>query len=437
MLVDDYFTFIHPLIPIPHEPTFRHDLEQRKDRTDRTFLALLAGMIETLVSSFPRRPRQRLNETARAQFPSAKILVDRCHAVFVEARGIGFLDRDLDLHDACASYLAGLSAAYTFDLKRWRLYAGECVMILRTLGFQKPEIRQPNEASMPPVEGYISQQIGRRLFWLCFVGALSVRQLGGTDSDVLMPNAHSEGLPPMAIEVDDVHIFYDGIAQDNQQGVSIMTGFNWNVRIFQAFHYMTAIEMAIGQGVLYDWDRQRHSIRAALRDVKAIMHKIPVELRLQEHTGKYGEWPPRDPSVLRAYPALEKRVVQYEIQKANIYATQLATRSYLVERFWNLYEIHEKIKSSTSAAPKAETSDYYSSPTITFMANGIEDRFQPTQSVTVSDVHSPDAGERDMGIERENIIRDMALLIRSVNQVNMEPNGHSFVSRTPPDTLPN
>ncbi|PIG80257.1 Zn(II)2Cys6 transcription factor [Aspergillus arachidicola] len=42
LLIDDYFTYIHPLIPIPHEPTFRAALDRREDVTNRTFLALAA-----------------------------------------------------------------------------------------------------------------------------------------------------------------------------------------------------------------------------------------------------------------------------------------------------------------------------------------------------------------------------------------------------------
>jgi len=35
-----------------------------------------------------------------------------------------------------------------------------------------------------------------------------------------------------------------------------------------------------------------------------------------------------------------------------------------------------------------------------------------------------------MAVEREDIVRDLAVLLRSINQVNMEPNGLSFVSNT-------
>ena len=38
-----------------------------------------------------------------------------------------------------------------------------------------------------------------------------------------------------------------------------------------------------------------------------------------------------------------------------------------------------------------------------------------------------DAGEQTMAIEREDIVRDLAVLLQSISQVNMEPNGLSFV----------
>ncbi|KAL8817709.1 MAG: hypothetical protein Q9191_008095 [Dirinaria sp. TL-2023a] len=43
-LIQDYFTYLHPLIPVPHEPSFREALSQREDNTNPTFLALLTSM---------------------------------------------------------------------------------------------------------------------------------------------------------------------------------------------------------------------------------------------------------------------------------------------------------------------------------------------------------------------------------------------------------
>lgn len=460
ILINDYFIYIHPLIPIPHEPTFRRQFERREDQTDKSFLALLAGMIECLVTSFPRRVKQVfVSPEARAMFPHASALINRCHFVFTEARGKGFIDREeLNLYDACGSYLAGLSFAYMFDLRRWRLYCGECVMILRTLNYQRFE-EHPSQGSLGERIDHVDQQVGRRLFWLCFVGAMSLRQLGSSDSDIIMPHAHSDALPPMPVEVDDRYITSDAIFGQPQGELSEIVGFNYNIRIYRAFHAITAMEMAVGSDKLFDWDYQRTAIRNALRDVKALTKDVPPELRL-ERRHDLGEWPPRqsdstqythlfngrrDPSAdqLGLMPAEDprrstpypRRVVQFEVQKANIYGTQLATRSYLCERYWNLYEIHQQQKSSMQSpqtAFKEERAQHVKgSPTVSFLASGFENRFQPPRSAaTPSESAGVDEGEQQMAVEREDIVRDMARLLKAVNQVNMEPNGHSFVGST-------
>ncbi|KAK5942824.1 hypothetical protein PMZ80_005390 [Knufia obscura] len=444
ILIDDYFAYIHPLIPIPHEPTFREQLRRREDVRDRSFLALLAGMIEALVTSFPRRVKQVFQSPeARAQFPHASALISRCHSVFTEARGKGFIDRDdLNLYDACSSYMAAISFAYMFDLRRWRLYCSECITILRTLNYHKVEEAYDSSINL------IDQQIGRRLFWLCFVGTLTVRQLGNSDSDILMPHAHSDALPPMPVEVDDRYIMFDQILAQPQNELSEIVGFNYNIRIYRAFHAMTALEMAFGTDVLFDWDRQRFSICNAIRDVKAITKDAPPELKLQQRQ-ELGEWPSRQNDMSQyshafhgrhdapaGLPPIDdlgrpsphpRKLVQFEMQKVNIYGTQLATRSYLVERYWNLYEIREHEKASQQTVADSKQQQPQSSPAVAFLASGLESRFQPSRSAhTPSESLGVDEGEQQMAIEREDIVRDMARLLRSVSQINMEPNGHSF-----------
>lgn len=450
VLVDDYFTYIHPVVPVPHEPTFREQLRRRDDLRDRTFLALLAAMIETLVTSFPRRVKQVFSSPeARAQFPNASALMTRCHSVFTEARGKGFIDRDdLNLYDACGSYMAALSAAYVLDARRWRLYCSEAVAILRVTNHQKAD----NAATYDLGVNLVDQQVSRRLFWLCFVGTMTLRQLGGRDSDILMPHARSEPLPPMPLEVDDKYITPDQDLGQPPDELSEITGFNYNVKIYRAFYAMTTVEMAFGSDVLYDWDRQRTSIRNAISDVKAITKEVPPELRLEKRQD-IADWPPRqddisqyshlfngrrDPSADQLGPLAPhdtrrttpypRKVVQFEMQKANIHGTQLATRSYLVERYWNLYEIREQEIASQQAMSDNKLSSQ-SSPTVSHLATGLENRFQPPRSAhTPSDSLDVDEGEQQMAMEREGIVRDMARLLKSVNQVNMEPNGHSFVS---------
>jgi len=411
-------------------------------------------MVECLVASFPRRPRQLFNtEPARSQFPNAGALIDRCHQVFIEARGLGYMDRrGLGLYDAIASYLTGLAAAYVLDTSRLRLYLGECTMLTRELGFHRPEVSRSASVtpggSYPPVVDHVYQESGRRLFWLLFVGAMSARQLDEAEGDMLMPPvSHAEMLPPLPVEVDDENITEDQIFPQPRGVVSELVGFNLNVKVFRAFHFLAALEMAFGANTVYDWDRQRQIIRRALQNVKEATKNAPKELQLHPSDG-FGEWPPTQ-SDMSAYAQLfndregvqpdpladslgahgqypvphSKRAVQFEIQKANIYATQLSSRSYLVERFWNLYDIVERDKANL-ASDKIMPS---SSPTTGIITTGMEHGYRQAAGRTPSD-SLMDAGEQTMAVEREDIVRDMALLLKSINQVNMEPNGMSFVS---------
>jgi hypothetical protein len=452
VLIDDYFLYIHPLIPLPHEPTFRAAFANRRDKTDRSFLSLVAAMLETLVASFPRRARRLFtSEQARIQYPNAGALIDRCHQVFVEARGIGYLDQPTTLNDAVASYLAGLASAYVYDIRRMRLYFGECVMMLRTLGIHRPDIHAPvgsatgaeAAAERNRRADYVYQECGRRLFWLMFVSAQSGRQLDDPESDLLMPPiAYVELMPPLPLEVDDQYITETHIYPQPTDTVSEMVGFNLNAKIFRAFHTLAALETAFGTDTIYDWERQKQVIKRALINVKAATADAPKELQLQP-VNDFGEWPPtsydasaysmQDPnlgtgtmpypgsrrgSLVLPYP---KRAVQYEIQKANIYATQLASRSYLVERYWSLVEVLERNQTTPHSSDRVPSISSQSSPT------GGDTRFISNLGRTPSDT-TMDASEQSMAVEREDIIRDLALLLRSINQVNMEPNGLSFVS---------
>ena len=70
LLVDDFFTYIHPLAPFPHEPSFRAAFSSREDLKNPSFLALLASngrCSRGLVSPSP--PITLEGATPRASIP--------------------------------------------------------------------------------------------------------------------------------------------------------------------------------------------------------------------------------------------------------------------------------------------------------------------------------------------------------------------------------
>ncbi|KAL2354343.1 hypothetical protein BJ546DRAFT_843711 [Cryomyces antarcticus] len=456
LLIQDFFTYIHPLCPFPHEPSFRESFRQREDYNNRPFLALLASMIGALVASFPRRPRLHLKALGKENlFPNHMSLVLRCQKVAAAARGAGYLERDdLNIYDAATSYFLGLTGVYTYRWRQGRLYFGECLTIIRALGLNKakehrytplgslPAALGPHESNYDgPRDGgldHITLEIGRRIFWTMFVSSRSMEQLGASFGElVIPPPTSSEPYPPLPVEVDDFCVYSTHIEQQPPGIVSVMTGFNFNVRVFCSYNPLSTMEMAWGIDAIVDWERQKKVLDQCLRSCKQVLDDIPQDLRVWPGVGPFSQssrndnWysqqfggyvggrdpaaalmNPMNPSELDNSPE-DRRRLQYEIQKANIYASHLSTRSYIVEKYWNLCEAHNRMKSQTNSAAN--------SPGIT--AAGL-DGMLPSQATS-----NYDLTEREMFEERESIVKDLLVVLGSINQVNMEPNADSFTMK--------
>jgi hypothetical protein len=123
-------------------------------------------------------------------FPSSILLVERCHNIATQARGAGYLDNpQLNVYDAITSYFLGLSGAYTFKWKLTRMYFGEALTMLRVIGAHRAKTQNfaplvslqaehggenGFEHLQPEKIDYIKQEMGRRVFWVMFVGIRSV-----------------------------------------------------------------------------------------------------------------------------------------------------------------------------------------------------------------------------------------------------------------------
>lgn len=179
LLVDDFFTYIHPLAPFPHEPTFRQSFANREDRTRPEFLGLLASMIGTLVASFPRSAREHLKaQHSTHLFPKAIVLVEKCRDIALLTRGSKWiLKQPKTLEDACTSYFLGLAGNYTLQWNPSRHFMAETLILIRELGFVRPKHagELPTFGADPyspePLPfNHVKDQIGKRLFWCLLLG---------------------------------------------------------------------------------------------------------------------------------------------------------------------------------------------------------------------------------------------------------------------------
>lgn len=440
LLLDDYFTYIHPMTPVPHEPSFRAALERREDLSHPTFLALLASMVGCLVAAFPWRARLHLKaQNMEKLAPNSTSLIERCHKIAIDACGPAYLDKNFTVHDAVINYLQGLIGAYTFNWQSCRAYFGQCLTISRTI-----RLHQAKGSGHADYEGtpsgmnsngrdgalqeqgtdLILQELGRRTFWIMFVAIKSLHRLGVSSAEVCIPPATpKEPYPPLPLEVDDMYLESNRVLSQPHGAICMMTAFNMNVRIFSTYDLLTTVELVYGVGEIFDWDRQKRMVEQCLYALKKISEDLPQELR---HDPKSRFALEREDHFSRMQPPGEhgnktegafsdRRRTQTEIQKAEIYISQLGTRSYLVEKYWDLHDANKRRQAKNDASPD--------SPGIVAVAldclPASRDNRQNGQL---------DLGEQYMIEEREEVVQNLLDLSGSICHVDLDLNVVGFVS---------
>lgn len=243
---------------------------------------------------------------------------------------------------------------------------------------------------------------------------------------VIPPPTRSEPYPPPPLEVDDEYIYVDHVDPQPAGLVSKLTGFVMGIRIYGSLTPMMTMEMAYSIDGLFDWNMQKTVLENCLREVKHVLDDIPRELMLtpSSESGQFksadepyfqpmADYPGVGPNGhevgnwLQENPEVRRRL-QYEIQKANIYVSQLVTQSYIVEKYCSLQESYDR---------NTSTAHSLNSPSL--MAPGF-DRALPGSDITIN-----------VADEREIVVRDLLRVLGSISQVNMEPNGYSFVRYLP------
>lgn len=373
LLVDDYFTFVHPLVPVPHEPTFRAALQQRQDMSNQMFLALLASMVGCLAASFPRRHREHLRAHNLGNlFSSPMGLVERCHKVAIEAQNPVTFNREHTVHDAILSYLQGMTSEYTGNRPASLLYFKQSLSIVTTLGLHRdsmatstngapPSRMTPNGQILrgPQQRGgdLLTQELERRLFWSLFVGVKSMHQHGVSPSELNIPPAtRLEPYPPLPLEVDDAYLTSTIVLSQPEDSTPEIAGFNANVRIFRTYDTLSTTEYMYGVGEVFDWERQKADLERSLYDVKKSLESLPSGLHLSQqdlsvNPTENGYVSPNPislhslhmgPQTDDIFGATGRLHIHQAIQKTHIHANQISTRSYLIQKYFSLSSAHQR-----------------------------------------------------------------------------------------------
>lgn len=212
------------------------------------------------------------------------------------------------------------------------------------------------------------------------------------------------------------------IVHQQDTNVTLLTGFRFAIDIYTTMNGVVSLELAYGMSTL-PWFDQRTLLRDGLLAAKSITDSLPLELQLGQHSDQgnvmasFDEsglqyvppaWPNSQPphdlrNVIKNQP-LRRRQLQYEIQKANIFISQLATRSYFVELYFNLRDVY--------------LSEQH--------ANLLEGQTEEEGKVQEGDDN--DIFEF-MSAERELIVQNLLTVLGSISQRNMEPNGGSLINK--------
>lgn len=433
LLVDDFFTYIHPLAPFPHEPTFRHSFANREDRLKPEFLGLLASMIAALVASFPRSAREHLKaQHSTHLFPKAIVMIEKCRDIALLTRGSRWvLKQPKTLDDAATSYFLGLASGYTSQWNASRHFMAETLTLLRELGFSRP--KHPGELptfgsdsfapdSMP--FNHVKDQIGKRIFWCLLLGVRSFSQLGASHTDIVIaPSTPSLPYPAYPENVDDICVLANEIIHPAEGSVTLLTGFRFAIDIYTTMNGVVSLELAYGMSTL-PWADQRLLLRDGLLAAKSIIDNLPPELQLGNTGGETDPlagmedaglqyvppvWPNTQPphdvrNIIKTQPT-RRRQLQYEIQKANIFVSQLATRSYFVELYFNLRDVHLSEQQQT------------------LEVEGTSDEDKALQDADDKEIFE------FMSAEREIIVQNLLTVLGSISQRNLEPNGGSLINK--------
>ncbi|KAL8668174.1 MAG: hypothetical protein Q9202_000152 [Teloschistes flavicans] len=415
-LIDDYFKYIHPLIPIPHEPTFRELLENQDYPLSPLNLALLASMVGTLVAAAPHLPRQHIQQLQMDNiFPNSQTLVDRCRKTAIDAHGLYHFQRQQTVEDAMIAYLQGLIGGYTSDWYTCRLYMGQCVTISRVIGLHRQDgpgseaaaNMNPKQAVMVPGQGtnVVLQELSKRMFWIMFSTFIAFQQMGLAPRELnIPPPTATEPYPDLPLETDDIYITHQGAHQMPPGEISGLTGFNATVKTYKACVDVGAMDLAFGSNELFDWDRQKATLKNALRTVQDVLGGVPSQFLSIRSVS---------PKPNQEYPDLgvhlsgqsdgyhEHKPVQLEIQKANFHAIRISTRTYLLEKYAILSNAHRLNINSVDASMDDDDKD------------------GPSGQVPTGD---------EIAAERDSIIRDLLEFLQHLDIAYLEPNGLGFFS---------
>ncbi|KAJ4138465.1 hypothetical protein NW768_002299 [Fusarium equiseti] len=236
-ILQDYITYVYPLIPVIHIPTFQTKFSQEHDAQNQDFLALIISMCALTVGLLPSRFWAYREYRSPLPFKTRTEMANHCYKLNQGLRDIEYWDT-VSHQKWASSYLLALTFHQTGNVNLWRMLEVESIQLLRLLEVQ--------HASSYSGLDFIETQLRKKAFWLMFYAYVhhthSYRQERVTFLDpIIMRDIKLEELMPAP--VDDEYISSTGILPCPEGIVvkSLTSGFNIHSRIFSAGQAQTLL----------------------------------------------------------------------------------------------------------------------------------------------------------------------------------------------------
>ncbi|KAF5702664.1 hypothetical protein FGLOB1_9478 [Fusarium globosum] len=229
-ILSDYVTYVYPLIPVIHQPTFQLDFDSDRDMHDVDFLALIISLCAVTVSLLPSRFKTYRNFSSPLPFETRTEMADQCYKLNQSFRDTTYFDT-VSHQKWASTFLLGVAFHQTVNNNLWRMLEVESMQLLRLLEVQHLSSYSDLDA--------VEIQLRKKAFWLMFYGY--VHQMYNLRNERLMfldpatlSDLDIEGLMPNA--VDDEFISCTGVlpCPEDVSSKSLTAGFNIHSRVFAA-----------------------------------------------------------------------------------------------------------------------------------------------------------------------------------------------------------
>jgi hypothetical protein len=158
-LLYDFFTYVYPIFPLPHEHLVMDRLRKREDVQNRSFCALVASLIAAISVMFPRIAQKALGQHEQdGHVIVNEVFIGRSLLICEQSRGPLSCERNVD--DAATAFFVGLVSHLRKQPRQLEMYLTDALSIVRYLGVESDGVLADGSQT-----DFVTKELCRRVYW--------------------------------------------------------------------------------------------------------------------------------------------------------------------------------------------------------------------------------------------------------------------------------